>query len=211
MEPRNCHLSLVCQSADEVEVRAASDQRAGLGLNEQLGNMSRLQPFSVASHDRSDVGRLALDGDLSNPRQGWSSRFADLGERSAILRHLLAGKGAKDGSRQDVLDEEVVSQDQRLTGFGTQRLQEWTHSDSVPVVPGLRPHDRLHICDALQCLTVAVGPIEAEGRAPVMDDKGDPLVHMEGLEQGVEVAAMLDEAIGAGTTVTQLIGVTHAY
>src|SRR5437899_12968141 len=30
-----------------------------------------------------------------------------------------------------------------------------------------------------------------------MDDEGDPLVHIQGLEQGVEVAAVLDEAIRA--------------
>src|SRR5213078_4605141 len=46
--------------------------------------------------------------------------------------------------------------------------------------------------------------------APVMDDEGDPLVHIQGLEQGVEVAAVLDEAIRAGATVRQLVGVAHA-
>jgi hypothetical protein len=34
-------------------------------------------------------------------------------------------------------------------------------------------------------LAVAVGPIEAEGRAPVMDDEGDPLPHIQGLKQGL--------------------------
>src|SRR5262245_14190795 len=43
-----------------------------------------------------------------------------------------------------------------------------------------------------------------------MDDEGDPLVHIQGLEQGVEIAAVLDEAIRTGTTVRQLIGVAHA-
>jgi hypothetical protein len=43
-----------------------------------------------------------------------------------------------------------------------------------------------------------------------MDDEGDPLVHIQGLEQGVEVAAVLDEAIRAGATVRQLVGVAHA-
>src|SRR5258707_7036234 len=43
-----------------------------------------------------------------------------------------------------------------------------------------------------------------------MDDEGDPLVHFQGLEQGVEVAAVLDEAIRAGATVRQLVGVAHA-
>ena len=40
--------------------------------------------------------------------------------------------------------------------------------------------------------------------------EGDPLVHIQGLEQGVEVAAVLDEAIRAGAAVRQLVGVAHA-
>ena len=47
-------------------------------------------------------------------------------------------------------------------------------------------------------------------RTPVMDDQGYALAHIESLEQGVEVAALLDEAIRAGATVRQLVGVTHA-
>src|SRR5215471_1894640 len=43
-----------------------------------------------------------------------------------------------------------------------------------------------------------------------MDDEGDPLAHIQGLEQGVEVAAVLDEAIRTGATVRQLVGVAHA-
>jgi hypothetical protein len=43
-----------------------------------------------------------------------------------------------------------------------------------------------------------------------MDDQGDPLAHIQRLEQGVEVAAVLDEAIRAGATVRQLVGVAHA-
>src|SRR5262249_60666639 len=95
----------------------------------------------------------------------------------------------------------------RLAGLGTQRLQGWTHIYLVPVVPALRPHDRLHERDALHGLAVAVGPIEAQGGAPVMDDEGDPLAHIQGLEQGVEVAAVFDEAKRARATVRQLVGV----
>jgi hypothetical protein len=43
-----------------------------------------------------------------------------------------------------------------------------------------------------------------------MDDEGDPLAHIQGLEQGVEVAAVLDETIRARATIRQLVGVTHA-
>ena len=43
-----------------------------------------------------------------------------------------------------------------------------------------------------------------------MDDECYLLAHIQGLEQGVEVAAVLDEAIRAGATVRQLVGVAHA-
>ena len=37
-----------------------------------------------------------------------------------------------------------------------------------------------------------------------MDDEGDPLAHSKGREQGVEVEAVLDEAIRARAAVRQL-------
>jgi hypothetical protein len=43
-----------------------------------------------------------------------------------------------------------------------------------------------------------------------MDDEGDPLAHIQGLEQGIEVAAVLDEAIRTGAAIRQLVGVPHA-
>ena len=43
-----------------------------------------------------------------------------------------------------------------------------------------------------------------------MDDQGHALAHIQSLEQGVEVTAVLDEAIRAGATVGQLVGVAHA-
>src|SRR5215470_16232709 len=49
--------------------------------------------------------------------------------------------------------------------------------------------------NAFHGLAVAIGPVEAEGRAPVMNNQGDPFTHIQGLEQGVEVFALLDEAI----------------
>src|SRR5262249_27975970 len=71
---------------------------------------------------------------------------------------------------QDLLNEEVVLEDHLLAGIGTQRLQDWAHSELVPVVPILPPHHRLHIRDALHGIAVAIGPVEAESRSPVMDD-----------------------------------------
>jgi hypothetical protein len=42
-----------------------------------------------------------------------------------------------------------------------------------------------------------------------MDHQRNPFAHIQGLEQGVEIAAVLDEAIRAGATVRQLVGVAH--
>jgi hypothetical protein len=54
-----------------------------------------------------------------------------------------------------------------------------------------RSHDRLHVGYTLHGLAVAVGPVEAEGRTPVVDDEGGPLAHIQSVEQGVKVAAVL--------------------
>jgi hypothetical protein len=43
-----------------------------------------------------------------------------------------------------------------------------------------------------------------------MHDQGDALTHSEFLQQGVEVAAVFDEAVRLGSAVRQLVGVTHA-
>src|SRR5260221_13386149 len=80
----------------------------------------------------------------------------------------------------------------------------------IPVVPAARLHERPHVGDAADRVAVPVGPVEAEPRAPVVDDQGDALTHPEVLQQGVEIATVLDEAVRPGTGVRQLVGVTHA-
>src|SRR5262249_26229606 len=129
------------------------------------------------------------------PRQRRPSPLAWLGEWPSILRHLLVGELTKDRVRQDLFNEIVVLEHHLLAGLRTQRLQGWAHSHLVPMVAALRRHDRLHERDSLHAIAVAVGPVEAERRTPVMDNEGDPLVHIQGLEQGVEIAAVLDEAV----------------
>src|SRR5262249_31993435 len=127
MEPRDRHLGLRWQPARKVEISAVGDEQTGLGLQEQLGYIARRQPVCVASRDRSHIGGIALDGDLSGPRQSWPSPLTGLGERPSVLRHLLGGKLTQDGPWQNLLDEEVILQDHRLPSLGTQRLQSWTH------------------------------------------------------------------------------------
>ncbi len=119
------------------------------------------------------------DGDLPGPGQCRASSLARGGERPPIRRHLLVGELTQDGFRQDFFNEIVVLQDHRLAGLGSERLQGRTHAHLVPMVPALRRNDRLHERDTLHGLAMAIGPVEAEGRAPVVDDQGDPLAYRD--------------------------------
>src|SRR5262245_51746138 len=56
---------------------------------------------------------------------------------------------------------------------------------------------------------MAVHPVEAQGRAPVVDDERDPLADAELLEERVEMAAVLDEAIRVRAARDELVGVAH--
>ncbi len=57
---------------------------------------------------------------------------------------------------------------------------------------------------------MAPGPVEAQGRSPVVDDEHDVLAQIEGLEQAVEILPMMDEAVGAGADFVELVGVALA-
>ncbi len=42
-----------------------------------------------------------------------------------------------------------------------------------------------------------------------MDHEGDPITHLQSFQQSIEVAAVFDEAIGAGPTVRQFVRIAH--
>src|SRR5262249_3928658 len=102
----------------------------------------------------------AFNGNLARERESWTSSLARFSKRLPIVRHFLLGKFAQDGTRQNLLDEEIVLKDHLLAGLGTQALQSWPHVEPVPVVPALRYQDRFHVSDALYGLSMAVGPVE---------------------------------------------------
>src|SRR5262249_13861333 len=116
MEPRDRHFGLRWQTAGEGEIRAAGDEQTRLGLHEQLGHVVRCQPVCVACCDRSHVGGLAFYGDLPRPRQRRPSPLAGLGERPSVFRHLLCRESSQNGLGQDLLNEEVISQDHIFSG-----------------------------------------------------------------------------------------------
>src|SRR6516162_3030300 len=94
MDPRDRHLGLRWPGAGGIEICAAGEERTGLGLHEQLWHIARRQPVRVGGRNRSHVGWLAFDGDLTGPRQCRTSALAGLGEWPSVLRHLLDGEGA---------------------------------------------------------------------------------------------------------------------
>jgi len=52
---------------------------------------------------------------------------------------------------------------------------------------------------------VAAGPVEAEGGAPIVDDQGDAVAELELSEQTVQILAVLNEAVGVGSGVVELV------
>src|SRR5215472_3359707 len=89
MYPGDGDLGLRWPCADGIEIRSTTEERTGLGLYEQLGHITRRQPFSIGRHDGIHVGRLALDRDFPRPRQCRPSPFAGLCEGPPVLRNFL--------------------------------------------------------------------------------------------------------------------------
>jgi hypothetical protein len=71
----------------------------------------------------------------------------------------------------------------------------------LKVGPGGGPYDGFHIGNALDGVAMPVGPV---------DDKGHLLGDTKLFERRVEVATVFDELICGGTTLGQLVRVTHA-
>src|SRR5438034_23157 len=63
---------------------------------------------------------------------------------------------------------------------------------------------------ALRRIEWPIRPVEAQGRSPVMHHKGDPFTYAKRFEQRIQVAAILDEGIGAGAAIGQLLRIAHA-
>ena len=60
-----------------------------------------------------------------------------------------------------------------------------------------------HVSDRRDLIRMAVGAVKAKRRAPVVDDQ-DGLAQVHGVEPGVEIAGMIDEAVGVGGRLARL-------
>src|SRR5690606_32193195 len=107
MDAVDRHLVLVRPGAADLAL-AADQDRAGLGVDEQLRHRAGGEPRAVLRDDLDHVRRLAGDRNLARPGQGRPPRFARLGERPAIGVVLLGRQRAQDRGGQDALDEDVL-------------------------------------------------------------------------------------------------------
>ena len=189
-------LGLVGPGAAEFELRAVED-RAGLGLDQQFGDVALAEEVGVGLDDFDDIGGLAGDGDFARPGEGGAAAFAGLAVGQAVDLHLIIGQPAQDAAGQHTLDEDVLFQHHLFASLGAEALED-AGGGFGPFVPGDGADDGLHVDEAFDALGVAAGPVEAERGAPVVDHEGEVVAEVHAVEPGVEPLGVVDEAVGAG-------------
>ena len=186
VDARHRDLGLVRPAAAEVARGADAGSAPGSAFTKSFGSGLVAEPRAVVVDDRDHVGGLALDRDLARPGERRPAALARLEEGPAVDGHLRVGQPAQDRARQHPLDEDVLLEHHRLAGGRAEALEDAARR-LRPVRPGERADDRLHVGDAAHGVAVAVGPVEAERRAPVVDDQRHALAHAERVEQRIEV------------------------
>ena len=66
-----------------------------------------------------------------------------------------------------------------------------------PFLPGNRPDDGLHVDQAFDAFRVSFGPVEAQGRAPIVHHQRDTASQIHGVEPSVQNGAVVGETVGA--------------
>ena len=95
------HLALVGPGS-ALPAQRAGEQRAGVAVEEQLGDGGGGHPPRVGGDDGVDVGGVAVDRDLAWPGQHRPSGFAGLPVGGAVGGHLVVGEGASGACGQDL-------------------------------------------------------------------------------------------------------------
>src|SRR6516165_12580544 len=175
--------------------------RARLDLEPEFWESARRQPVGIGLDCLMDVCGISVDRNLPGPCQGRPAIFTRRRVRAPIFRHLLVCQRPDDRLGKNLLDEEVVFQNHLLAGVTADRLQYRAHTHTVPMILALRARDRFHECDPFYRVAMPVRPVEAQARAPVVEDKGNALANAQSLKQRFEIATMLDEPIRAGPAV----------
>src|SRR6185312_12944667 len=146
--------------ADEV-ADAAPDDGPWFGVDEQFGHLAFGQPAVVVVDHRGDVGGFAVDGDVAWPGQRRPAGLARFDERLPVVVHFFVAELARHSCGQNLFDEPVLLQHH---GLALRRSKALKHAAEIR--GELRPADwgdaGFHERDALDAVTMLVGPIEAE-------------------------------------------------
>jgi hypothetical protein len=103
----------------------------------------------------------------------------------------------------------VLSEDQTFSVRAAQRTEQGGIG-RVRSRPRHRGDEGLQIGDPADRARMAAGPVDRQHTTPVVADEGDPALHTELVEQGVEVAAVVDVPVAARSGSGQLVRHTHA-
>ena len=172
--PTTRHLGLVRPASAELALLPDED-RAGVGVDEQLRDLVGGQPVGVGLDDL-DTSRPV------SPSIGISRGQVSVGRRPSPARRTgrryssisSAGEAADDRARQHRLDEQVLLEEHLLAGLRADALEDAV-GRSAASRPTTGSAGRSPPCR--RCRRpgpVAVGPVEAERRAPVVDHQRRP-------------------------------------
>ena len=155
------------------EFTLVSDQNgAGIGIDKQLRDVILSHPTGVSGGQLGDRRGLPVDRDFARPGQGRPAILPGAREGTPVFRHFRGFEASQDRCRENALDKHVLVENHLLTGLGAKSL-EYPPRAFRPLGPGERPDDRLHVDGACDPTAMVVGPIEAENRAPIVNNQYD--------------------------------------
>ena len=102
------------------------------------------------------------------------------------MGHFFLAEATDDGAGQNAFDENIFIQNHVFAAVGAEALK-----DAAGVFWKISPlhgfDHGLHVGDALGLIPVLVGPIEAQGRTPVMNNEDHIVGDTDLFPQGVQV------------------------
>src|SRR5262249_5859246 len=186
----------------------ARQYRARFGIDKKLRDTTLGQPPTAISGHLDYCRRLALDGNLTRPRQRWATILTCVDEGSAIRGHLLVAQLAQYGSWQDALNEEILVQHHRLAFLATKSLEDGSRIFR-PIRPGYGLNDRLHVGDSLDAIGALARPIETQEGTPIVEHQNHPVSKVDLLPQREQIGPLFVVAVAFGPRVRQLVGASH--
>src|SRR5665213_1240097 len=122
MQARYRGLGLIGPSSAK-GAKSAGQKCARLRIDEELRNLACSQEGAVSLDDVQHRLWLTFDGEIPRPTERRATAFTRLEEGAPIFGHFGVGQVALDRARQQVLDENVALQRQRVTLWRSEFLK----------------------------------------------------------------------------------------